>query len=92
MSIPFSSYRTLAVDIDGTLLRSDQQLSQAVPKAIDILSRHRVEVILTSSRLPQGSVKAEGAKRPHEQALPGTGHTGGGGGRGQRSGRPGGSA
>jgi len=61
MSIPFSSYQPLALDIDGTLLRGDHELSPAVAKAIGILSRHGVEVILTCARPPRSLLAVAGA-------------------------------
>jgi len=49
----FSAYRALALDIDGTLLRSDHSLSPRVADAIRTLNGRAVPVILTSARPPR---------------------------------------
>jgi len=49
----FSRYRALALDIDGTLLRSDHTLSPHVAAAIRTLAGHGIAVFLTSARPPK---------------------------------------
>ncbi len=55
------SYRLLALDLDGTLLRSDQQVDAADVAAIRELQRAGVTVTIVTGRLQSGSLGAAAA-------------------------------
>jgi len=57
----FMSYRLLALDLDGTLLRSDHQVDAADVAAIAELQRAGVTVTIVTGRLQSGSVDAAAA-------------------------------
>ncbi len=50
MSHPFSPYQAVAIDLDGTLLGPELDISPANRAAIDELSSHGLEIILASGR------------------------------------------
>ncbi len=53
-SSPRPEIRLVAIDIDGTLLRSDKTLSPAVIDSVKAVSRRGVRVVLASARPPRG--------------------------------------
>ncbi|CAN5791305.1 pyridoxal phosphatase [soil metagenome] len=55
------SYRLLALDLDGTLLRSDQQVDAADVAAINELQRAGVTVTIITGRLQSGALGAASA-------------------------------
>ena len=55
------SYRLLALDLDGTLLRSDQRVDDADIAAINELQRAGVTVTIVTGRLQSGSLGAAAA-------------------------------
>src|SRR6185503_2908178 len=52
------AYRLLAVDLDGTLLRSDKRVDERDAAAIHELRRSGVTVTINTGRLHSGSVEA----------------------------------
>ncbi len=56
--LPVEAVRMLAIDLDGTLLRSDGTISAASVKAVRAACAKGIRVVLATARPPRGSVKA----------------------------------
>ena len=51
--LPMARVEMVAIDLDGTLLRSDKRLSKRVINAVTTVSNHGIRVVLASARPPR---------------------------------------